>query len=413
MRYLWIVRAVALLALLGGAMLAGAARAQGTALRWIRPYTGQALAVDPSAQRLFILAADGSVTTLQALTGARLNQTTVPGAGTWGPSVVDQGLGHAVLLRTGGGQGTQIVLLDTHSGAVLYTATTPGTASALAEDPRTHRVYVAEADAAGTIAVVDAGSGQMVDSLQVGAPAEQVAVDASAGRLFVVTTAGAASGRGTLHALDLATHAASGTAQVGRGPHALGVDETTGRVLVTNAGDRSISVIDAGTLRVVATTVATLPPGAVSVDATHGRAYVLDPGSGQPTGGATSARTVAAMVDVLDTATGAAALRIPVGAPATGLAIDPRTGNLFVATGYTTPVNVATAQPNTVVGTVRVIGIGARPLIRTVLLPAATVASALAMDAPDGRVYLLVNGSTTTVSGTVPGFSAMLDEARL
>jgi DNA-binding beta-propeller fold protein YncE len=413
MRHLWKAGAIALIALLCGAPFAGPSRAQSNALRWIRPTTGQALTVDPSTQRLFIMAADGSVTTLQALTGAVLNQVTVPGAGTWGASVVDSSLGRAVLLRATGAGGSQVVLLDTRTGAVLQTTTTPSTATALAEDTRTQRVYVAQDDASGTVSVLDARVGQTLDSLQIGAPVEQVAVDASAHRLFAISAAGVSGGKGTLHEVDLATGVAVGAIQVGRGPHALGVDEATGRVLVTNAADRTISVVDAGALRVLATTVATLAPGAVMVDATHGRAYVLDAGSGQPTGGVTSARTLAATVDVLDTRTGAATLRIPVGVPATALAIDPRTGNLFVATGYAVPVNAATAHPNTVVGALRIISMGDRPLLRTVPMPAATVPAALAMDAPDGRLYVLVNGSTTTISGTVAGFSAMLDESRL
>lgn len=405
-------RALALGACLGAVAMLAPARAQGASLRWIRPYTGQMIAVDPSTQRVFILT-DSGVTTLQAQTGALLQQVALPGAGTWGPAAIDAQVGHAVLLRSSGGSGAQVILLDTRTGGVLHTTTLPVAASSLVEDTSTQRVYVAETDSAGTIAVVDVRTGQMVDALQAGAPAQQVAIDAAGDRLFVVSaTSTTPDARGTLSAIDLATHTVVGAVQVGRGPHALAVDDATGRVIVSNAADRTISVVDSSTMRLIATAIATIRPAMVLADAAHARAYVLDPGSGQPAA-QMSANTVAATVDVLDTRTGAVLVRIPIGVPAETMALDRRTGTLFVATAYATPVNTSAAPPTTVVGGIRIVATGDRPIIHSVLWPAATAPVALAMDETDGRVYILAAGSTTTAGGTVAGFSAMLDEARL
>ncbi|HWE60871.1 MAG TPA: YncE family protein [Chloroflexota bacterium] len=393
------------------------AHAQSTALRWIVPYTGQSLVVDPATQHVFVLSVNGGITMLSARTGARLQQATVAGAVTWGAGVVDGQIARALLLAPAIAQGTRVVLLNTQSGAVLNTLSMTGAAGFLAEDTSTRRVYISESDPSGTIAVVDARSGRLVDTLQVGAPAAQIAIDEQSGRLFVVTPAPAgSSAKDTIHVVDLAARKVVGTVPVGHGTADLAVDGATGHVFVTGAAGRTISVIDGRNLHVLTTAVATTAPGRVLVDAAHARAYVLCRGSGQPAvnGAAQGAtRTVGATVDVLDTRTGNVLLRIPVGAPAADMALDRQTGNLFVAIAYTTPVNTYLATPYALVGSVRVITTGSRPTLRTVLWPANTAPVALAMDEVDGRVYSVSTGSTTTSAGMVAGFTAMLDETRL
>src|SRR5579864_2828231 len=82
------------------AAAAAPVQAQGDALRWIEPYTGQRVAVDPATQHVFVLGDNGSVTMLGARTGARLQQVTVPGVGAWGAGVVDDRIGRAIYLAS-------------------------------------------------------------------------------------------------------------------------------------------------------------------------------------------------------------------------------------------------------------------------------------------------------------------------
>lgn len=391
------------------------------AVRWSAPYAGRQLAVDAAAQRVLILADDGSVTTLNARTGAHLNTVAVGQPGSWGPGVVDEGLGHALFLLSDGQNG-RIVLLDTHAGSVLTSTPLPAPAGSLVEDPRTQQVYVAGSDESGTVSIVDARSGQVTGTLRVGAAVAQIALDAPAGRLLAITAAGPAgasggaiAGPGMLRIVDLGTNSVAASVPTGNSPRGLAVDPASGHAFVSNAADRTISVIDDRAGQALATVPAGGVPGAVLVDSAHARAYVLDPGTWQGAGNASlgGPLTIAGVVDVLDAGSGAVLRRIPVGLPARAMTLDSQAGLLFVATTYTTPVGARVQTPAALVGGIRVIRTGATPRRTSVYWPAGASPTLLAADRQHGRVYALSAGSTTQISGTVAGFVSMLDETGL
>ena len=409
------LRRAGLAVLIAAAAWVGAPRplqAVGAAVRWSAPYTGQQLAVDATAQRVLVLADDGSVTTLNARTGARLNAVTVGQPGSWGSGVVDERAGRALFLRSDG-QTSRMVVLDTQAGSVITSTVLPAPATALTEDNKTQQVYVAGSDASGTVAIVDAGSGRVTGTLRVGAPAAQIAVDGLGRRLLVITVA--SQGPGMLRIVDLGTNGVVAMIPLGNGPAGLAVDPASGHAFVSNSADRTISVIDDRAGQLLATVTASGRPGAVLVDSAHTRAYVLDPGTWQGDGSAAQGGppTVAATVDVLDAGSGAVQRRIPVGLPARAMSLDGGAGRLFVATTYTTPVGGGAQPPTALIGGIRVIGIGATPRRQSVYWPAGASPALLAADAQHGRIYVLSAGSTTRNSGAVSGFVSMLDETGL
>jgi len=114
-----------------------------------------------------------------------------------------------------------------------------------------------------------------------------------------------------------------GTVAVGLTPGALGEDERTGTVFVANAYDDSVSMVDAGSGRVVRTVPLALPPRAIAVDQRRGRVIVLTSEEFMPS-------APAGQVKVLDGRTGRLLHTVAVGADASALALDERTGTAFV-----------------------------------------------------------------------------------
>lgn len=400
--------AAAALATLIGSSPVGAA---GGTPRWTQPYSGQVLAYDGSIGHLLVLAADGGVTVVNASTGARLGQGSVGESGTWRAGVVDAQGGRAFFPFTSSAGNARVVIVDTGTGRVLSTVSLPGAARQLAEDPGTSRIYIAGTDPAGTITILDTRSGRVAGTLQVGAPADWIGIDSTAQRISVATTPGPLPAAfdpaepaqpGTLRIVDLVTQKTVSTIRIGRNPGGLAVDPASGHVFVTNTLDHTISVVDGRSGSVIATTGANAAPEEIAIDPANNRATILcqgwhlDPsrlGQGVPL-------IVAGAVDVLDTATGTGVLRIPLRAPGTTLALDRQTGRVFAGVSH---------APTS--GSVRVLSLGARPIIGTIRLAGGATPTALAVDESGGRIFVLVTGSATP--GMDGGYVSMLEESRL
>ena len=154
-----------------------------------------------------------------------------------GPSplavTVDEQVGHAFVLNAGprhngfsSGYST-VDLLDTRSGAVLYTVSVGIGASAIAVDERSSYAFVANGGD-GATSVLDARTGTVVHTVAVGLHPSAIAVDARSGHIFVanaddssVSMVEARSGR-VLHTLAVALN-----------PWSIAVDQRADRVLVS------------------------------------------------------------------------------------------------------------------------------------------------------------------------------------
>ncbi len=366
-----------------------------------------------------------------------------------------------------GSHGT-VSVLDAGGSALLRAAPVRGAIAAsiefgpsslLALAPADRRAYVSStvtahngAIAAGFISIVDTGAGTVVRTIA--SPAQTLplalADDERAGRLFVVDGANATltsdGNKGRVVVLDARSGVLIADALVDRGPQAVAVDERLGRAFVTSRsvdrngvwhGPSRLSMLDSSNGRVLHTVA--IPPvvtGGMAVDATTDRVFVLvnsipvqTPYSGRvatidartgamigmatvgswprdmivatvPTGrhGATAERVfvlnagyppASSGVSVLDGRTGALVRTVlfPGATSATAMAVDPRNGHVFVATGSRDNHgnNVAPG------GIVMLDGYGGR-VLRAVSLGANP--SALAVDERRGRVFVAVIGDS-------------------
>jgi len=159
---------------------------------------------------------------------------------------------------------------------------------AVAVDARAGRVFVLTS---GTIAVgvtveprgpfgvnvLDARTGAALETLPLGGTG--LALDSRTGRVFILAVGptdilGVGRRPGRVSVLDARTGRLIRRVSVGRGPRAAAVDERTGRVFVVNRDDGTVSVLDAATGAVLRTTGVDPSPRAVAVDERTRRVYV-------------------------------------------------------------------------------------------------------------------------------------------
>lgn len=269
----------------------------GTLLRTVRVgQSASALAMDTRLGHVFVAnMGDGSVSMLDAHTGGLLHTSAV---GLYPMALaVDAHTARAFVIGWGGtppesmqSRGA-VSLLDTHSGAFLRAVAVGHAPAALAISSTTGRAFVANLDD-DSVSVLDARSGRVLGTVTVGPAPCALAVDARHGQVYVLN-----AGDGTLSVLDAATGTPQGTITVDHDAHtdlrvglasALAVDEARERVYVSTPGplDRAGVPLGHGLLHVVDTrsgarqqTIAVgVNPHALAVDASTGRIIVTNGG---------------------------------------------------------------------------------------------------------------------------------------
>lgn len=339
-----------------------------------------AVVVDDRSGHVFVANADDTLSMLDARDGRVLRAITLDGNPT--RLIVDE---HSwrlfVVLGGAGAAAGAVTILDTRSGAILHTVDVGGAASAIAIGQHTARAYVSHDDVLSTL---NPANGRIVGAVPVGfdpttgyAP-EAIAVDGRAGHVFTanesngsVSMFDAAGGRllrviplGTplsgesatfgahplviaegYHHLFVASHTQSGSdvrmidtrnghvvrrINVAWSPEDVLLDTRTDRVFVRSTAGPSL-LLDARTGAVVRTLA--LGPGvwnardAQTVDQGSGRVYMLQEAARDNTGAATGTGRVL----VVDGAAGTLVRAIPVGLLPTDIAVDGRSGRVFVS----------------------------------------------------------------------------------
>ena len=261
---------------------------------------------------------------------------------------VDAATGRVFVAESGAGT---VRVLEAGSGRVLREARVGRNPVALTVVPSTGRVFVANASGSD-IAVLDARSGALLRvTLLNGAPYQSLAVDDAARRVIAI------SGNNTLNLLDANSGVLRTSVSVGTVLTALAVDSPANEVFAVDQGGNNLSVRDArngAPLRVVH--VSQLP-WTVGVDEGRNRAYLAYGGS----------------VSTLNARTGALIHTATVGQVPEALAVDAVTGRVFVA--------------NTTDGTVSVLDASTGAVLRTTRLSGSP--KALTIDARRGRVYVV------------------------
>lgn len=213
-------------------------------------------------------------------------------------------------------------ILDLRSGRFMRTTPLPPAPMAVAVDELTERVFVA--DAGGAVSTLDARSGRLLRTTRVGKNPLALAVDERTAHIFV------ANGNDvTVSMLDARSGRLRRTITVGSGPGALAADAAAGRIVVNEGGDK-VSVLDATTGTILHTV--TLPSGLVlgyqdiAVDARTGRIFVA---TGYQLDHALRISGPGNLV-VLDGATATIRRMVPFGYIPTGVAVDEQAGSVVV-----------------------------------------------------------------------------------
>jgi len=223
------------------------------------PHLGcDALVVDERTGRAFALEAD--VLVLDAATGAMRARISLSPPGSQYPQggaeiAVDARAGRVLVGLSDALGLTDGRLLDATTGAIVARAPDLGGPMTVDEGAgRAVAVGVPLSSTGGTIdvATVATRTGRTVRVVTVGRStavgvAAAVAVDTRTHHAFVVTQVppSAAPTPDVLTAIDTRTGRPIRALALGAGPPAVGVDEQTGRVFVANAGDDTVSMLDA------------------------------------------------------------------------------------------------------------------------------------------------------------------------
>ena len=130
-----------------------------------------AIAIDLGLSTVFVAnSGDGTVSAIKGTTASTWHVGGAPG-----PMVADTVLGHLYVADTAG---NRVVVLNSKTGAVLTTLATSLTPTAMALNPATHAVFVANTGASGSVVVIDGVHDQIattIGSLPVGATSISVA----------------------------------------------------------------------------------------------------------------------------------------------------------------------------------------------------------------------------------------------
>lgn len=223
---------------------------------------------------------------------------------------------------------------------------------AVVVDARTRRAFVAHQD--GTIDVLDATTGALVRAVRVGRfgyGQDDIAIAGRAGHVFVAS-AGTTRRGTTVSVLDARSGDIIRTVAVGENPHCVVVDERRGRVFVATA--RGVSALDAHTAAVVRTIDVGALVNLLALDTRTGRLFVATEGTDRQ--GLVPIAGGAGAIRAIDARAGAVIHTVAVGREPSSMALDARTGRLFVVSTIDAMVDVLDTGTGRVVRRVAIAG---------------------------------------------------------
>jgi YVTN family beta-propeller protein len=194
----------------------------------------------------------------------------------------------------------------------------------MAANPATGCVYIG--NFSNAVAVVDGTTNSQLRSIGFDSQTLDVAVDAVANRVFVLTGAGVA-------VIDGSSNVVLNTVGVASG-RAIAVNTRTGRVYVSSGeghGDGAVTVLDGQTGSSLKTLTVMNRPDDIAADPSANRIYVANIGSG----------TVSVIDGVTDEVVATATVAHAMGE---GIAADPRTGRIYIFEKYAPPNTLQVLQ---------------------------------------------------------------------
>lgn len=298
----------------------------------------QTLAVAPHSDRLFAfvwsLSSGENVSVFDGHSGARLRTVTIGTQTTdnqGGAIAVDEQRGRVVVTDSAD---SRVAVLDARSGLLRRVFTAGLDPTALALDPRSGLAYVADGSRS-KILVLDPARGRVLRALSVPHYPYGVALNAATGRLYV-DGFDEYSGAGSASAIDLRSGrrlvSVTGAGEEGL---AMVTDPRSGTNYEIDESVRSVSVLDRSTrlARTIARWGTFEIPAAqgTTLDAPRGRLLILDNACSATSSPPVPGPAQTGCVRVVDLTGRPSSYTVPVGKAPSALAVDPRTGRIFVA----------------------------------------------------------------------------------
>lgn len=238
---------------------------------------------------------------------------------------------NTIYVADGGGAAGRLTALNGTNNSILAFLATGLGPSALALNPVTHRLYVVD-QARNDVTVIDCASNAAA-SIAVGGSPTSVALNPATNKIYVANGLDA-----TVTVVNGANNSTS-LVTVGATPAAVDVNPITNKIYIANEGDNTVSVIDGATNIASTVSVGNLPE-ALAVNPATNKIYV--------------ANTLDGTVSVIDGVTNTAAT-VTVGLSPLSISVNSATNKIYVAnfgdgtvsaidgvTGATTTITVGT-----------------------------------------------------------------------
>jgi YVTN family beta-propeller protein len=247
-----------------------------------------------------------------------------------------------------------------------------------------------------TVSVIDTQTNAVIANVTVGTYPDGVAVNPAGTRIYVVNanpylksvgTEGLneEAGNGTVSVIDAATNTVIATIPLGYLPDGVAVSPDGTRIYVVNSDDNgTVSVIDAATNTVIATIPVGIMPDGVAVSPDGTRIYVTNLNSSYNPLSMSPSPYINGTVSVIDTATNNIIATVPVWGWPKGIAVSLDGSRIYVTNYNAGSVSVIDAATNTVIDNI--------PL-------GYAVTNGIAVS-PDGTRIYVANGGNVSVINT-------------
>jgi YVTN family beta-propeller protein len=206
---------------------------------------------------------------------------------------------------------------------------------AIAIDPTTHKVYVANRDS-NTVSVINETTDKVIGKpITVGTPTA-IAIDPTTHKVYVTNFVS----NTTLVINETTDKVIGKPIHVGIGPSAIAIDPTTHKVYVTNSRSNTVSVLDPNNHNKSIHITVEMNPSAIAIDPTTHKVYVANEFS----------NTVSVIDRTIDKVIGKP---IHVGMNPRGIAIDPDIDKVYVTNSRSNTVSIIDGATNTLLVGIR------------------------------------------------------------
>ena len=271
-----------------------------------------------------------------------------------------------------------VSIIDINALTVVATLNVAPMPRRIIADAATHRVYLTNSIAPGTVTVIDGTTNSIVTTIPVGNNPRGLGSNFLIGQIYVSNLAD-----NTVSVISTATNSVVATIPVGKSPDGPSSNDILQTLYIPSFADNTVSVIDEQTLTLLATIPVGRGPGNAAIDGVHNKVYVNNETDNT--------------VSVISSATNTVIATVPSGRGGTGNTSNFVTFNAAYRKAY---------LANAVDGTVTIIDTDTDTVENTVTVGPTPVAQLV--DPNGGNVYVLNQGNNS-VSILAAGTETVVD----